>query len=192
MPSPPSSRGGRVEGSRKSRRRHSADHPALPDAAAEPHLHRRYQRPAARRHRRPEEGAGDRGEGKADETQVVEAEGVAPVERLVATNMTSARRHRGRPGSIFYQPLPQRRASVWRVRPVRCRPTQGSFSCQPRVSWPRVYSSFDLSPSLFSHSAHQRAAADNSLTDSAPTVETARDSGAWAFASAPQPPTAAS
>ena len=47
-------------------RRHPADHPALPDAAAEPALHRRHARQAAGRPRRPEEGDGDRGEGEAD------------------------------------------------------------------------------------------------------------------------------
>ena len=58
-------------------RRHPADHPALSDAAAEPALHRRHPRQAARRHRRAEEGDGDRGEGEADPAAVVEAEGVA-------------------------------------------------------------------------------------------------------------------
>ena len=58
-------------------RRHSADHPALPDAAAEPALHRRHSRQAARGHRRTEEGDGDRGEGEAGAAAVVEAEGVA-------------------------------------------------------------------------------------------------------------------
>ena len=47
-------------------RRHPAHHPALSDAAAEPALHRRHPRQAACRHRRAEEGDGDRGEGQAD------------------------------------------------------------------------------------------------------------------------------
>ena len=39
------------------------------------HLHRRHPRQAARRHRRAEEGDGDRGEGQADTAAVVEAQG---------------------------------------------------------------------------------------------------------------------
>jgi hypothetical protein len=46
-------------------------------------------RQAARRHRRAEEGDGDRGEGEADETQVVETEGVAGVSRLIASRTTA-------------------------------------------------------------------------------------------------------
>ena len=62
-----------VAGLRVPGRRHSAHDAALSDAAAEPALHRRHPRQAAGRHRRPEEGDGDRGEGKADQETVVEA-----------------------------------------------------------------------------------------------------------------------
>ena len=67
----------KIAGLRVSGRGHSADHAALPHAAAEPALHRRHARQAAGRHRRPEESYGDRGEGEADGAEVVKAEGVA-------------------------------------------------------------------------------------------------------------------
>jgi hypothetical protein len=51
-------------------RRHSAHHPALSDAAAEPALYRGHARQAAGRHCRPKEGACDRGEGQADQAAV--------------------------------------------------------------------------------------------------------------------------
>ncbi|MGZ9063607.1 MAG: hypothetical protein ACXW2K_17130, partial [Allosphingosinicella sp.] len=55
-------------------RRHSAHDAALSDVAAEPAVHRRHPRQAARRHRRAEEGDGDCGEGEADQAALVEAE----------------------------------------------------------------------------------------------------------------------
>lgn len=57
--------------------RHSADDAALSDAASQSLLHRRHPRQEAGRHRRAEEGDGDRGEGEADQAAAVEAEGEA-------------------------------------------------------------------------------------------------------------------
>ena len=75
-----------------------------------------------------------------------------------------------RSSSISCSPLSPRRASVWRARSARCRPTRGLSSCRPWAFWPRGCSSFDLSPSPFSHSVHSRAGGDNRLTSSVPTI----------------------
>ena len=127
-------------------RGHPADHAALSDAAAEPALHRRHPRQAAGRHRRAEEGDGDRGEGEADEAAVVEAEGVAGVSRLMrrgqqpdlsrragaARNRRAVRRARPRPpsGSNTSPTAIQRRCgsfpTTWSTRPKGRRPNRST------------------------------------------------------------------
>jgi exodeoxyribonuclease V alpha subunit len=61
----------------------------LSDAAAEPALHGGHPRQAAGRHRRSEEGDGDRGQGEAGAAAVVEAGGVAGVSRLMRSRIIS-------------------------------------------------------------------------------------------------------
>ena len=58
-------------------RRHPVDDAALPDAAAEPGLHRGDPRQAPGRPGRAAEGAGDRGQRKPREAAMVEAAGMA-------------------------------------------------------------------------------------------------------------------